>query len=193
MRLFAATEHRQERRPSARRGGVTHLQRRQRDTAGLRQPLLGVMTAAAREMRIPLRIRHVHHDWLTPAAAGARCRFARKTPVGLHTSFRRKNAIRGAQTHVFEERRPSARRGDVTHLQRRQHDTANSRQPLLCTTFFRSNMGAFHNRRCLCNRTYKGGRLSCPRTFRGPDREPWMLKRSTSLSFIRIDRTLAWA
>ena len=90
MQLLAATEHHQERRALARRGSVTYLQRRQRDTAGLRQPLLVVKTAAAREMRIPLRIRHVHHDWLTRAAPGAPCRFARKTPFALHTSFRRK-------------------------------------------------------------------------------------------------------
>ena len=118
-------------RPSARRGGVTHLQRRQHDTAGLRQPLLVVKTAATREMRIPLRIRHVHHGWLTPAAPGAPCRFARKNAICAAHQLSAKNAIRGAQTHVFEERRPSARRGDVTHLQRRQHDTAGSRQPLL--------------------------------------------------------------
>ena len=111
MRLFAATEHRQERRALARRGDVTHLQRRQHDTAGLRQPLLGVKTAATREMRIPLRIRHVHPDWLTPAAAGARCRFARKTPVALHTSFRRKKRHSRCTNALLQERRPSARRG----------------------------------------------------------------------------------
>ena len=161
MRLFAATEHHQERRALARRGDVTHLQRRQCDTAGSREPLLGVMTAAAREMRIPLRIRHVHPDWLTPAALGARCRFARKnaicaahqlsaqkTPFAVHKrtflrSGDRQPAVvaelrdyRGemrlfAATEHRQERRPSARRGSVTHLQRRQRDTAGLRQPLL--------------------------------------------------------------
>jgi hypothetical protein len=40
-----------------------------------------------------------HHGWLTPAAPGARRRSAENSD------------IRGAQTHVLQERRPSARRG----------------------------------------------------------------------------------
>jgi len=159
-------------------------------TAGLRQPLLGVKTAATREMRIPLRIRHVHHGWLTPAALGredgSRARDAysicgfdtftptglrqpllvrgvaslEKTPFALHTSFRRKTPfavhkrtfLRSgdrqptvvaelrdyitkmrlfAATEHHQERRALARCGDVTHLQRRQCDTAGSREPLL--------------------------------------------------------------
>jgi hypothetical protein len=81
--------------------------------------------------------RKVRHGWLTPAAPGAalggrmrivanvRRRFARairltataglRQPLLMRDAGPLKNSdIRGAQTHVLQERRVSARRGSVT-------------------------------------------------------------------------------
>ena len=107
-----------------------------------RQPAVGPKTAPA--MAIGFRgvitftthDRIVPHGWLTPAALGGltrivanvRLRFARairftttaglRQPLLVHEAGPLKNSdIRGAQTHVLQERRPSARRGLETALE----------------------------------------------------------------------------
>jgi hypothetical protein len=61
--LRCANAHSQERRASARRGSVTHLQRRFVEATGRRNRRVAVSL---------LQTRLANHGWLTPAAPGAR-------------------------------------------------------------------------------------------------------------------------
>ena len=113
----------------------THISR-----SGGRQPAVGPKTIPAMAIgfrgviTFTTRYRMVSHGWLTPAAPGAalggrmriianvRLRFARairftatagsRQPLVVHDAGSVKNNdIRGAQMHVSQERRASARRG----------------------------------------------------------------------------------
>ena len=97
--LRCANAHSQERRASARRGSVTHLQWRliftgclrsdrtsgSRPTTGLHEPLL-TTRVLRRKAHSPASASILNHGWLTPAAPGARSRF-----VGCATRNRRKD------------------------------------------------------------------------------------------------------
>jgi len=111
--------------------------------SGDRQPAVGPETAPAMAIGFRGVITFTRHDrmvphgWLTPAAPGTaldgrtrivanmRFPFARAIPFTATAGLRqpllvheagplKNNDIRGAQTHVLQERRASARRGSVT-------------------------------------------------------------------------------
>jgi hypothetical protein len=105
-------------------------------TAGLRQPLLvhgvgrlknndirGAQTHVFQERRASARRgNETHLQWreFFPERVRSRTTAGLRQPLLVHGVGRLKNNdIRGAQTHVFQERRVSARRGNKTQLQRR--------------------------------------------------------------------------
>jgi hypothetical protein len=115
---------------------VTHRQTLALSKSGGRQPAVGMKRACNGAGFFSGTSTFAHHGWLTPAALGCStcgclCRYALlseedatfataglRQPLLVHGIGRPKNNdIRGAQTHVFQERRVSARRGNETHLQ----------------------------------------------------------------------------